>query len=548
MTNEEIRTLGKAYLQCQRARVGCELQMQKLMEHRLIHAGVATREIVADDDDAGRAANKFKKTKIIILDEKKAEKIREQVQESREYKNLVKYKASLKREEQDFLYTATQVTADSPIWEFAKRVKGFGDVAVMTSYTIIDTERIADSQRVVTAGRVWKYLGLVPGQRLKSGELGGFNTTLKGRWYMIRKNLVMAKDPYYGEIYRVMKALYKQRPDLVAVNGSTVKGGCEHYIAVPLVPKAKPGEPQKLNPQVMSKDMAKLGPAHFVAKFRLEAERTKIEDEIGDKIKAFKIDNKGASKKEIKGGVDELKAELERRVEAKEREIEANLLDLFRHSPKDVEKAAEEIKIQLGYVVHCPKCKDNVSVATIENVMKRPGWNKWIDEMSGRWMGKLLLSHVTEIIATGEGYRFSRHADYIPPKPEDDYTAREVIERFRESRANILMRYIDDFAETGSAQSAKDNLQSWWETKTHGISSASRTHHGQQQQQQHRGIGYTGPELPSDFELVARRKRTMQAPEDNAHMSEMVNDDLAREGLREAQQHSHDDEEEEDYT
>jgi len=448
MANEELRYIGKAYLQNQRARVACELQMKKLKESRLINAGVASVEQVDEEDVEARAANKYKKTKLTILDQKKADKVIAELVERKEYQRLVKYAAALEREEKDFLYTATQVSQDSPIWDFARKVKGFGDVAVMTVYTIVDLDQIADESGVVTAGRVWKYLGLVPGQRLKSGELGGFNTTLKGRWYMVRKNLILARDPYYTQVYKIMKNLYLNRPDLIALNGSTARADCGHYVAALEELKREPAESFELSPR------------EFLIKFRVEAAKQEIEEEI--KTEMTELRKQKLAKKDTAAEKEKLQAKQDKMLEEKTKELETDLAEV---SDAEISDAVNEIKIKLGYKVHCPMCKATVNVETVENRTQRPGWKKWIDEMAGRWMGKLLLSHCVEIIATAEGYHFSKHSDYIPPKPDDEISQRDVIERFRHSRENQLMRYVEAFAKHGSIQSVKDNMQSFWERK-----------------------------------------------------------------------------------
>ena len=256
-----------------------------------------------------------------------------------------------------------------------ERVRGLGPVAAMTFFTIINTDKIVDREHgeVVTAGKINKYLGLVPGQRLRSGEKMGFNTQMKGRAWMISRNVIMANDSYYATLYRLQKELYTNRPDLIAQNGYTVRDKQGHYIAVLELnsPKAKPKTKTKKN-----------------------------------------------------------------------------------------KKAQEEKQKQ---TVFCHACNKEVAVVTIEDKKKRPGWKAWIDAMASRYVRKIILSHATEIIAVAEGLKFSRHQNYIPPKPEFPSEIDDVLEEFREQRAVQLKRYREQFAATGNTEVIRNNMQSYWE-------------------------------------------------------------------------------------
>src|SRR5215216_469607 len=361
MTDRKIRTIGQVYLQCQRSRVACDLEMQKLAEQELLKRGVAVKEILTEEE---RAEHAYRKTKIVITDEILAQKYLKELKESKEYQVLEQHKAVLKSEESRFLAAAEEIFSDSQIWKFCENVRGLGSVAAMTFFTVLDTEAIMrqndsrgfnDTRKVITAGKVWKYLGLAPGQRLESGKLGGFNTIMKGRTWMISRNVIMANDPYYAEIYRIEKEFYRNRPDLIAENGYVVRcPGDGHYIA---------------------------------------------------------------TQQTIKGKDDE---------------------------------------------VYCPICREQVKAVEVVSHKKKPGWKKWIDAMASRWMRKILLSHVTEIIATSEGCEFSKHANYVPPKPLLPGEQELILERFRNERLGLLDKYIRQFAETGNAQTIRENMQSYW--------------------------------------------------------------------------------------
>jgi len=376
MTSEDLRNIGQFYLDVQQTKVACEHRMQKLLEHKLIEAGAAqlVHSSAKSSDDEPRSD--FRKLKLEVLDESLAKKVTEHVKESKEFGILLQHKSRLVKQESDLLKSAEELFNDSSIWKFCERVRGLGPVAAMTFFTIINTDKIVDREHgeVVTAGKINKYLGLVPGQRLKSGEKMGFNTQMKGRAWMISRNVIMASDPYYRTIYTLQKELYTNRPDLIAQNGYTVRDKQGHYIAA------------------------------------LELNTTKAKPKTKTK--------------------------------------------------KNKKKAQEEKEKQ---TVFCHACNKEVAVVTVEDKKKRPGWKAWIDAMASRYVRKIILSHATEIIAVAEGLKFSRHQNYIPPKPEFPSEIDDVLEEFREQRAVQLKRYREQFAATGNTEVIRNNMQSYWE-------------------------------------------------------------------------------------
>lgn len=357
MTDRKLRALGQVYLQIQRSRVGVELQMQKLEEQELIKRGFAKKKQLTEQE---RASHDYKKTELIITDEVMATIALRDLKASKEYKVLEEYNKNEQAEELRFLAAAEERFSDSKIWEFCEHVKGLGPVAALTFFTVLDTEAIirvsGEGSRVITAGKVNKYLGLVPGQRLQAGKLGGFNTLMKGRTWVLSRNVIMANDSYYAEIYRIEKEFYRNRPDLIAEDGFVLR--CPHD--------------------------------HFVATQQKE----------GD--------------------------------------------------------------------VFCPGCKENYDLKTKMAVIshkKKPAWKKWINAMAARWMRKILLSHATEIIAVSEGYEFSRHSNYIPPKPKLPVDQEAVLERFRQERIALLDKYVTQFTQTGNALTIRDNMLSYWTSR-----------------------------------------------------------------------------------
>lgn len=332
--------------------------MQKLEEQELISKGLAKKIQLSEEE---REKHGYKKTKLEIHNEDAAKRALQNLHDTKEYMVLSKHKAILKAEEARFLASAEEFYSDSNIWKFCEHVRGLGSVAALTFFTVLNTEEISrlSGSRVITAGKLWKYLGLAPGQRLESGKLGGFNTIMKGRTWMVSRNVIMSNDPYYGQLYRIQKELYKNRPDIIAENGFVLVCPMGHYTAT----------------------------------------------------------------------------------QQKEGDV---------------------------YCYACKKTYDMKSKMGVVSSKKRAGWNKWVDAMASRWMRKTLLSHVTEIIATAEGYQFSKHSNYIPPKPKgaDELQTKEMIEKvletFKQERIELLDKYMRDFSKSGNGQEVRDNMLSYW--------------------------------------------------------------------------------------
>ncbi len=88
-----------------------------------------------------------------------------------------------------------------PLWEYCEIVRGWGPVACMTWMGYIDPFKAH------TAGRVKKYLGIIPESGLKKGETAGYNLEAKGRTYIVMNNTILQKDPFYYDFY-IKKKLY----------------------------------------------------------------------------------------------------------------------------------------------------------------------------------------------------------------------------------------------------------------------------------------------------------------------------------------------------
>lgn len=109
---------------------------------------------------------------------------------------------ALKSLEKAIVDEAISILDGSPLLEWCRRVKGLGDVAALIYASYINPLK-AD-----TAGKARKYVGLTPGQELRSGVKGNFNTIAKGRCMFLAMAVIMARDDYYYPLYKAKKSHY----------------------------------------------------------------------------------------------------------------------------------------------------------------------------------------------------------------------------------------------------------------------------------------------------------------------------------------------------
>lgn len=121
------------------------------------------------------------------------------------YKLMEELYELLKAEEKDWLEKLKEMAKNHPIWSYCERVKGMGVVAAITFLTYINP------YKAVSAGQVWSYFGLAPGQELKSGKKANYNTEAKGRAWLIARNVIIAQDPYYYPLYQMKKQYYMEK-------------------------------------------------------------------------------------------------------------------------------------------------------------------------------------------------------------------------------------------------------------------------------------------------------------------------------------------------
>jgi hypothetical protein len=311
--NGGLQTLGKFYLDTQQQRIASQLRMQRLERAELVRRGVATERVIPEEERKPGGP----KTELVIKEEDKpkVEGILKELRETRIYKILEGHVAEQKKEEKNLLGQAEDLFDDTALWRFCLGVRGLGPVAAMTFFTVINPAHIIDPRNGVgTAGKVWSYLGLRPGQQLRSGQKSNYNTQMKGRVWVISNNVILASDQYYAKgIFRIQKHYYERRPDILA--------------------------------------------------------------------------------------------------------------------QKDARK----------------------------------GWKKWVNAMAVRWMRKLLIAHAAEIIIVANGGRFTKHTNYIPPKPELPEEQAEVLARFEKEREEQLQRFTLAYQQSGEIEGTRQNLNTWWE-------------------------------------------------------------------------------------
>jgi hypothetical protein len=121
------------------------------------------------------------------------------------YKILSALHSRLLNEEKKWLKQIMELAKEHPIWEYCQKVKGMGAIAAVTFLGFIDP------YKAVSAGKVWSYFGYAPSQKLRAGQKASFNTEAKGRAWLITRNVIMHKDPYYTPLYKKKKAYYMEK-------------------------------------------------------------------------------------------------------------------------------------------------------------------------------------------------------------------------------------------------------------------------------------------------------------------------------------------------
>jgi hypothetical protein len=119
MMYERFNMLARTYLDHQHLRVACEHRMMKIFKKLL-----GKEDSEGSPDKTGNYEGLLKEYKRLVS-EKKAEA--DQVVEV-----LEKYRDGIHKEEKDILKSAVKMMKDEKLYEFCKRVRGLGPVALMT--------------------------------------------------------------------------------------------------------------------------------------------------------------------------------------------------------------------------------------------------------------------------------------------------------------------------------------------------------------------------------------------------------------------------------
>jgi len=153
---EDYRLLARAYLALQRERMAQAARVRKLVERK------ASEDII---------------------------------------RTMMAHQSRFRADEKAFLEDATTLLKDNPIFEFAETVKGMGIVGGFMLLHI-------NPYKANTVGRVKAFAGYAPGLGLKAGRRARFDPSLKGRIWLVTRNIIMARDPYYVPIYQAKKWYY----------------------------------------------------------------------------------------------------------------------------------------------------------------------------------------------------------------------------------------------------------------------------------------------------------------------------------------------------
>lgn len=214
---KELNLLARCYLDFQHARISIEHRVRLLLESVWMEAGLM-EEIKTEKpaNSKGKIRAKYERRFIEYEDEEDNKALQEQAvqlekqlqEESEPYAIMLARASQLKKDEKETLQDCKRLVQGTALWDWILRVKGLSDVAAMTLLGYINPDKITRVEQV------WKFFGLFPNARLISGQKANFNLELKGRMYLLARNIVMQKDPYYEQIYRMKKAYYLQLDEI----------------------------------------------------------------------------------------------------------------------------------------------------------------------------------------------------------------------------------------------------------------------------------------------------------------------------------------------
>jgi len=136
-----------------------------------------------------------------IAQEARLRKLTEQKADPSILQIMEHHATRFRNDEKAFLQDITAILKEHPIFEWAENVKGLGKVGAFILLHI-------NPYKAQTVGQAKAFCGLAPELGLHSGRQANFDPRLKGRIWVITRNILMAKDPYYTPIYEAKKQYY----------------------------------------------------------------------------------------------------------------------------------------------------------------------------------------------------------------------------------------------------------------------------------------------------------------------------------------------------
>ena len=213
--------LARSYLQLQQTRVGADLRLLSMEDQYLKDEGllIVNEEVKIDEITGEKTTSRTKK----LIDEsdetiQAVQLAKLEIAKSDPYRIMQDHAKALYKQEQALLTDAVSVAKGSDLHDLCLRVKGWGAVATLTLMGYINPTTMT------SPAKMWSNFGLTPSSRMRKGVQANYNPKIKGRLWMITRNVIMAKDPYYTFFYYCKKDYYSKRPDLLQLKKEKPKG------------------------------------------------------------------------------------------------------------------------------------------------------------------------------------------------------------------------------------------------------------------------------------------------------------------------------------
>jgi hypothetical protein len=110
-------------------------------------------------------------------------------------------------------------TSGHPIWKWAERVRGLGDLTVMVFLGEIDPYICTSS------GKAWAYFGLIPEGKLKAGRPAKGRRMLKSIAWVTAGNILHHEDIYYTRLYEAKRLYYE------SIGKNAPEGKAKYWLA-----------------------------------------------------------------------------------------------------------------------------------------------------------------------------------------------------------------------------------------------------------------------------------------------------------------------------